>query len=62
MNWKAVVEICIDVLQNPSANVGEIIYAKEDLRDLARNVDILKAHIGQLQESLDEATGKEADS
>jgi hypothetical protein len=59
MNWQAAVEICIDVLQNPRANVGEIICAKESLRELARNAAELKAHVGQLQEALDEAPGKE---
>lgn len=60
--WEAAVEICIDVLQDPNATVGNVLVAKEELRDLARHVDMLKAHIGQLQEALDEATGWEANA
>ena len=56
MNWISAVEIYIEVLQNPRASVGAIIGAKEDLRDLAREVDMLKAHIGKLQAALEEAT------
>lgn len=59
--WETAVEIYIEVLQNPRATAGAIIGAKEDLRRLARHVDMLKAHIGKLQEALDEATGWEAE-
>lgn len=59
--WESAVEIYIEVLQNPRATAGAILAAKEDLRDLARHVDMLKAHIGKLQEALDEATRKEAE-
>lgn len=54
MNWTEAVEIYIEVLQNPRASAGAIIGAKEDLRNLARDVDMLKAHIGKLQDALDE--------
>lgn len=62
MNWENAVCIYIEVLQNPRASAGAIIGAKEELLRLARNFEAAKAHIGQLQEALDEATGKETDN
>jgi len=59
--WETAVEIYIEVLQNPRATAVAVIGAKEHLRRLARNAEELKAHVGQLQEALDEATGKEAE-
>ena len=56
MNWETAVEIYIEVLQNPRATAGAIIGAKEELLRLARDVDMLKAHIGKLQAALEEAT------
>ena len=54
--WEDAVRIYIDVLQNPRATAGATIGAKEDLLRLARNFETAKAHIGKLQEALDEAT------
>jgi hypothetical protein len=62
MNWESAVHIYIEVLQNPRATAGAIIGAKEELLRLARNFESAKAHIGQLQEALDEATGQEAEA
>jgi hypothetical protein len=54
--WEYAVSIYIEVLQNPDATAGAIIGAKEELLRLARNFEAAKAHVGKLQEALDEAT------
>ena len=56
MNWTEAVEIHIETLQNPRATVGAIIGAKEELLRLARDIHMLKAHIGKLQAALEDAT------
>ena len=54
--WEEAAEIYISVLVNPLASDEATFSAKEDLLSMARDIDMLKAHIGKLQEALDEAT------
>lgn len=63
MTWETAVKIYIETLQNPRATAGAIIGAKRELLRLARHFEAAKAHIGELQKALDEATGaKEAEA
>ena len=54
--WEFAVSIYIEGLQNPEATAEATKGAKEELLRRARNFEAAKAHVGKLQEALDEAT------